>query len=168
MLGAPVTIDVALAPAGRITGALTDPGGRPLDFPLIFVWDDSDPRQVIFHVTPDELTGAYDMGGLPSGNFYLQFTGRQGLDSYVGYYDGAATLEEATPISVLVGQTTAGIDGELGLPPGGVIKGGCELRRFVGRYRIRRDLRPLGRRFRVGLARALVRERGRATLNMTR
>lgn len=121
--GASVAIDFVLEPGGRITGRLTDPGGRGLDYPLVFVWDDSDPRQVLFVSTPEEFSGVYTFGGLPSGNFYVHFSGRQGLTSYVGYYDDAEALADATPVPVTVGQETAGIDGELGLPPGGVIRG---------------------------------------------
>ncbi|MEM7586995.1 MAG: carboxypeptidase-like regulatory domain-containing protein, partial [Acidobacteriota bacterium] len=121
--GAGMTVDAQLELAGRITGALTDPGGRPLDVPLVFVFSATDEPEVLFLTNPDPETGAYDLGGLPTGDYLVQFTGRQGLDSFVSYYDGSESFADATPVPVVVGETTADIDGEIGLPPGGVISG---------------------------------------------
>lgn len=115
--------DVTLDLGGRMTGRLTDPAGDPLDNAMVFVHTTDDPPQVLFLTNPDSATGDYRLGGLPTGEYVVQFSGWQGLDSYVGYYDGAASLDLAQPVPVTLGEVTAGIDGELGIPPGGVISG---------------------------------------------
>ncbi len=121
--GGTSTADASLDLAGRIAGTLTDPGGRPLDYPLIFVYTAAEEPELLFLTNPDATSGAYEIGGLPTGDYLIWFTGRQGLDSYSVFYDGAPSIDEATPIKVIVGETTTGIDGQLGLPPGGVIEG---------------------------------------------
>ena len=118
-----VPADVGLEVGGRIAGILSDPAGRPLEAPLVFVHTATDPPAVLFLATPDPDTGAYQLGGLPSGEYLVQFSGRQGLDSFASFYDGRDTLATADPVAVTLGETTAGIDGELGIPPGGVLAG---------------------------------------------
>ncbi len=118
-----IVVDADLEPAGRIAGTLTDPSGRPLDVPLVFVYTAGSDPELLFLATPDAVTGVYDLGGLPTGDYLVQFTGRQGLDSFISFYDGFDSIEEATPVPVVLGETTAGIDGEIGLPPGGVVEG---------------------------------------------
>lgn len=121
--GAVVTVDASLEPAGRIAGTLTDPGGTPLDNALVFVHTAGPESQVLFLTSPDETTGGYDVGGLPTGEYLVQFSGWQDLSSYVSWYDDADSIADATAVPVTLGETTSGIDGELGLPPGGVIEG---------------------------------------------
>ncbi|MGD8440891.1 MAG: carboxypeptidase regulatory-like domain-containing protein [Holophagae bacterium] len=78
---------------------------------------------MLFLTNPDPATGDYRLGGLPTGDYLVQFSGWQGLDSYVGYYDGVTSIDLAQPVPVTLGEVTAGVDGELGIPPGGVIAG---------------------------------------------
>ncbi|MCU0305709.1 MAG: carboxypeptidase regulatory-like domain-containing protein [Thermoanaerobaculales bacterium] len=127
--GAMLTADAIMELGGRISGVLTDPAGEPLDNALVFALTSDDPPQVLFLTNPDQATGLYELGGLPTGDYLVQFSGWQGLASYVGYYDGAESVDLAQPVPVTIGQTTAGIDGELGIPPGGVIAG-----RITDRY----------------------------------
>ncbi len=123
MAGSVVPVDAALEPGGRIAGSLTDPGGRPLDYPLIFAYTAESDPEILFLTNPDPTSGEYEIGGLPSGDYLIQFTGRQGLDNFFGYFDGVEVIEDATPIPVMIGETTDNIDGTLGLPPGGLIEG---------------------------------------------
>jgi hypothetical protein len=119
----PVIADAALRIGGRIVGALTDPAGAPLSYATVFVHTYEDDPQVLFLSTPDPVDGSYQLGGLPTGDYIVQFTGTQGLASSSEYYDGALSPAEADPVAVLLGATTTGIDGTLGIPPGGVISG---------------------------------------------
>lgn len=121
--GGVLASDTTLFPGGRIAGRLTDPAGDPLDDAMVFVHTADDPPQVLFLANPDPLTGDYQLGGLPTGEYLVQFSGWQGLDSYTGFFDGAAGFDLAQPVPVTIGGITAGIDGELGIPPGGVIAG---------------------------------------------
>jgi hypothetical protein len=118
-----VPADETLEIGGRISGALTDPAGSPLANAMVFVHTFEDDPQVLFISNPDPATGAYELGGLPTGDYIVQFTGYQGLDSFNEYYDGVPTIDLADPVAVVIGDTTTGIDGELGIPPGGVISG---------------------------------------------
>lgn len=122
------TVDAVMQAAGRISGQLSDPAGRPLLNSMIAVYGAWEPDQVLFLEQPTGVD--YDIGGLPSGNYLVRFTGQQSNNrSYLEYYDGAVDAESATMVAVQVGTTTAGIDAELGLGPGGTIRG-----RLRGRY----------------------------------
>lgn len=122
------TVDAEMQPAGRISGQLSDPAGRPLSNPLVAVFGAWDPDQVLFIQQPRDAT--YDIGGLPSGEYLVRFTGQQSNNrSYLEYYNGATDAGSATPVGVQAGTTTSGIDAELGLGPGGTIRG-----RLRGRY----------------------------------
>ena len=74
--------------------------------------------------TQSAASGTYTLAGLASGSYDVSF---QSCDpsaptSYVTqYYNGAATLTGAAPVSVTVGQTTSGIDAVMVL--GGAISG---------------------------------------------
>ena len=118
-----VPADETLEIGGRISGALTDPAGSPLGNAMVFVHTFEDDPQVLFISNPDPSTGVYELGGLPTGDYIVQFTGTQGLTSYNEYFDGAETIDLADPVAVTIGETTDDIDGELGIPPGGVIAG---------------------------------------------
>jgi hypothetical protein len=118
-----VPADMDLDIGGRISGVLTDPSGAALQNALVFVHTFADDPQVLFLTNPDAATGSYELGGLPSGDYIVQFSGYQGLDIYNEYYDGAETIDQADPVGVVLGETTADIDGTLGIPPGGVIAG---------------------------------------------
>lgn len=121
--GAPVTVPtVVMEPAARIQGSLTDPSGAPLENTLVFVFQTA-PEQgdVVFLASAD--SGSYDIGGLRTGDYIVQFSGRQGLDSYSAYYDDANEWAGADPVTVTNGATTTGIDGILGFAAGGTIAG---------------------------------------------
>ena len=118
-----VPADENLEIGGRIAGSLTDPAGSPLGNALVFVHTFEVDPQVLFISNPDPLTGVYELGGLPTGDYIIQFAGYQGLTSYSEYFDGAETIDLADPVAVTLGETTEQIDGELGIPPGGVIAG---------------------------------------------
>jgi 5-hydroxyisourate hydrolase-like protein (transthyretin family) len=120
--GVSQSVDAVMQPAGRITGQLSDPAGRPLFNPLIAVYGAWDPDQVLFIQQPAGVD--YNVGGLPSGELpgalYRQQSNNR---SYREYFDGSADAEGATPVAVEVGETTSAIDARLGLGPGGTIRG---------------------------------------------
>ncbi|MEM9292525.1 MAG: carboxypeptidase-like regulatory domain-containing protein [Acidobacteriota bacterium] len=120
--GATVVVDNPMELAARITGSLTDPGGRPLEAALVFAFEAGPTRGNALMAASAE-SGSYDLGGLPTGDYVIQFTGRQGLRSYVEYFDSASLFADASTLSIIQGQTTASIDGVLGLGPGGILSG---------------------------------------------
>ena len=115
-VGAGATVtgkDAELAEGGHITGQVTDAEGTP----LADVWVS------VYQVHPDwgwdevgyaytDGSGAYDVSGLPTGDYVVGF-----YDEYEyhlpEFWDDAATIEEATPVSVTAGATVAGTDAEL-------------------------------------------------------
>ncbi|MDY7093593.1 MAG: carboxypeptidase-like regulatory domain-containing protein [Acidobacteriota bacterium] len=121
--GGVVTVDEELQPAGRIAGTVLDPAGRPLEVAQVFVYTDEAEPEVLFLDQPDPVTGAWEVGGLPTGSYLVLFTGRQGLDQYSSYYDDADSAATATPVAVTAGATTEPVSGVLGLPPGGTLSG---------------------------------------------
>ncbi|MGD8439456.1 MAG: carboxypeptidase-like regulatory domain-containing protein, partial [Holophagae bacterium] len=118
-------VDATLPPGGRITGVVTDGAGAPLEYPIVFVYTSGDQPEVLFVGQVDEPTGIYEVGGLPTGDYLMMFSGRRGPVSWTEFYDDALQLGDAAPIAVTAGQITSGIDAQLGPPPGGY-PGGLE------------------------------------------
>lgn len=66
--------------------------------------------------------GTYTLSGLPAGDYVLSFTPLAAISPIIPeWYDGAATSAAATPVTVIGGQTTAGIDAVM--TPGAQIYG---------------------------------------------
>jgi hypothetical protein len=103
-------IDATLMTAGHITGTVRSPGGAGL--PDISVtahradgvggWD------YVREVTT-RSDGTYDLGGLSSGAYRLEFDDWSGAFASQ-CYDGKPDLDSAADITVVAGATTSGID----------------------------------------------------------
>jgi 5-hydroxyisourate hydrolase-like protein (transthyretin family) len=109
-------IDAQLADAGHITGTVTRPDGiTPIPFITVEVtrqagdgWEVVDPDA--FFSTDED--GTFDVGGLPTGTYRVQFR-----DEFEGiwqdeWYDDA-TAEAPTVVTVTGGATVVGIDASL-------------------------------------------------------
>ena len=72
-------VDAVLDPGGRITGLLTDASGAPLEFPMVFVHAAGNEPELLFVGQVDEPTGVYEVGGLPTGDYLMMYSGRRGL-----------------------------------------------------------------------------------------
>jgi hypothetical protein len=103
--------DAVLAPAGHIAGKVSNGSGTGL-FDLevsVLVQVDGEWRDFSGAYTDDG--GNYDVGGLPTGTYRLQFLGDS---AYLGeFYDNVSTVSEAANIAVTAGSTVSGKDATL-------------------------------------------------------
>lgn len=130
--GAPVTvtagstttgIDFALQPGGRITGTVTNAAtGEPIEIPIVHIYDSGG----AFVASPVLITpeGNYFVEGLPTGIYFARTN--VVFDDFAQklYNDiscAGCSVTMGTPISVIAGSTTTGID--FALEPGGSISG---------------------------------------------
>jgi hypothetical protein len=116
-------IDSALATGGTITGTITDAAtGRPVEKAQVIVYGD---EGVEIGMAAAAVDGTYAVGGLPAGSFRVAFSGSNGFWTGSGYaiqyHPGAASYGAATPVTVTLGHTTAGIDASMS--GGGRIQG---------------------------------------------
>ncbi len=105
-------IDAELVVGGRISGTLvSSDGGNELQNFAIAVYEAAAPYRYVTTGIVGPSLGSYTVVGLPTGSYRLWFVPATGDPSrYLSeYYNNAATLEAATPVSVTVGQTTSGI-----------------------------------------------------------
>lgn len=113
-------IDFGLAFGGTVSGVVTDLSGTPLVGIDIDVFDSAG----VFYSAVDAMTdatGAYEIGVLPPGTYYVQADASI-LDGYVDtYFGGTTEFALATPVVVGTGATTAGVD--IQMPLGGTISG---------------------------------------------
>lgn len=109
-------IDADLAKAGHITGKVTG-GGSPLEWIYVeaYQYVDGEWQQTPINgwTAPD---GTYDVGGLQSGMYRVAFNNWGDYPYASEYYDDVNLLEDATDVSVTLGQTTSGINATLDLP----------------------------------------------------
>ena len=116
--------DTIVSPAGIITGTVTGPGGAPLD-------GSSDVRVTAYnpdwsHAQPTEETsvaassGPYELGGLRTGNYYLEFYDANGVYA-TEYYHLRISKERADLLGVTAGHTLTNIS--QALPKAGAIAG---------------------------------------------
>jgi 5-hydroxyisourate hydrolase-like protein (transthyretin family) len=113
-------IDAVLAEGGHITGTVTD-GTNPLSNIEVEIYHWTGTVYDWSYSTSTDVAGYYDMGGLPTGTYRVQFFDHfNGI--YLGeWYDDAPNLDGATDISVTAGSITSGIDAVLA--EGGHISG---------------------------------------------
>ncbi len=119
--GAAVTgVDAELAVGARFSGTVTGQGGGPLSGIQVTVYD---AQGLSVARATTNAAGAYTtQPGLPSGTYRVGFGHGQGFLG--GYYGGAtlaATLAEATPLTVAAPDVRSGVNATL--PPGVTIRG---------------------------------------------
>ncbi|MDM7998892.1 MAG: carboxypeptidase regulatory-like domain-containing protein [Dehalococcoidia bacterium] len=100
------------APAGSITGTVTDDTGTPMAGARVVAWDWDDLTFEGQDYT--NADGVYSITGLRSDTYRV----RAYADGYYAYYyDGAFTVPESTPVSVTDPYATTGIDFSLDPAP---------------------------------------------------
>ena len=114
--------DAMLGVAGRIQGTLTGPDGAPPLNGYVFAFPAGS-----LPTTPLTLSGLsggqYDLGGLNSGDYVIQFTGSVDSGHFTEYYENAYEWSAATNVVVTAGFATSGIDGVIGEDQDGVLQG---------------------------------------------
>lgn len=113
--GAITGIDAAMVEGGKIEGTVIDSSSKAgIEGVLACAFGEGGGNFVEKCAVTD-ASGAYTIAGLPTGASYkVEFwPGFEGLDYLFQYYDGAASFEDADPVSVTTGATTPGIDAEL-------------------------------------------------------
>lgn len=110
-----VVLMLTLAPAtafgvdtGSIAGRVTDQTGAPLEGIQVAAIGTTFVSNVY-----TEADGRYLAADLPVGDYVVMWFGVPGGENR--FYGGVASFEDATPVRVVVGEVTGGIDGEL--PP---------------------------------------------------
>ncbi len=109
-------VDIELAAGGRVSGTVTMEGGAPAQGGIVCVADEEGHCDAWSQV--DE-TGQYIVYGVQPGVRQVLFYGFDGAADE--WFDDAARPDTATPVVVVAGETTTGIDAELAL--GGRISG---------------------------------------------
>ena len=113
-VGESKTVDVALANAGHITGTVKDASGAGIDSAWVLAYRWIGNSWSIVASASVDTDGAYDLGGLTTGTYRIQFSALGGYLSE--YYADAATVEAAEDVPVTAAQTTPGIDAVLDTP----------------------------------------------------
>ena len=113
--------DVQLSRGGQITGSVTGDEGQPLDGISVFAYRREAGRWTWATSTSTGTDGHYDVGGLATGDYRLQFYDDVDSGYLTEYWDDAPTLGAASSIAVTAGETTSGKDA--GLTLGGRIAG---------------------------------------------
>ena len=112
-------IDATLAVAGHVSGTVTN--GRAAGVGGIQVTayrSDGTGAWVGINATLSTADGSYDLGGLPTGRYRIEF--RDGSGAYgTTYYKNKPVLRLAADVVVIAGETTPGINATLS-PPGPV------------------------------------------------
>jgi len=116
-------IDVALMKGGHIQGKVTDSSGNPLANMNVQVrYLDNHNRWRWVGSSQTDANGNYDVSGLNTGNYRLMVSDGVWPQRYhAKYYDDKNSWDEATDISVTLGQTTANINIQMDSP--GLISG---------------------------------------------
>jgi len=111
-------IDAVLAPAGVITGRVTDGDENGIENVYVRIYDDN------YHMrayAQTDANGDYSAAGLASGIYKLHFTTYQAPGFFPEWYNDKQDFDSADGVSVTSGSTTSGIDAELA--PAGIISG---------------------------------------------
>ncbi|MGB0120212.1 MAG: carboxypeptidase regulatory-like domain-containing protein [Solirubrobacterales bacterium] len=103
-------IDARLALAGSISGTVTDSTGDPIAGICMWAYD-SDGTQLSSFRT--NSAGNYTIAGLVTGSYRVKFSDCTGLGFTAEFYANEETLATATPVSVVTGSDTPGIDAQL-------------------------------------------------------
>lgn len=109
--------DVRLVKAGHITGKVTDAAGRPI--PGITVGASSTDLKVDDLPVPEATTaadGTYDLGGLNSGNWVVEFTDLNNVYQYQ-FWPDKLVVGQGTAIAVTAGETATTLNATMKVPP---------------------------------------------------
>ncbi|MBN2006864.1 MAG: hypothetical protein JXA21_26155 [Anaerolineae bacterium] len=109
---------------GSLKGAVTLPGGAPAAGVQVNLYGNVSNMSWWHHFTTTYTLadGAYRFDNLgPNINYYLQFVVSD-VHYISEYYSNAPSLEQATPVTVTLGSTRAGIDAELAPSAAQIIK----------------------------------------------
>ena len=105
-------VDAELVAGGQISGTVTGgSGNEPISGSLVCIYIEH--AAYYGHCTYTDAEGHYSIGGLPAGEYEVQFDPPYGSGYVRQYYGGKETLEESDPVAVTLGETTPGIDAEL-------------------------------------------------------
>jgi uncharacterized membrane protein YhfC len=116
-------INAVLAPAGHITGTVTDASAVDLANITVNVYasvDDYNNGNQIAN-TQTNGDGSYDLGSLPAGSYLVEFRDDNAGNYLTQLYNNKATIDTANPVAVTAGATHAGINAVLA--PAGHITG---------------------------------------------
>lgn len=100
---------IALAPAGKITGQVTNDAGVPLEYVEVWTVSDSSYSE---NVDVTDKNGVYVIENVPTGNFDIWFYDPIG-EYDDEYYNNVQTRAEATEVTVSPGQVVSGINANL-------------------------------------------------------
>ena len=107
-----VGINASLTMAGRITGTVTGPNGNRLPYIGVTVYKRESWGLAYTNGGATDWKGRYDVGGLETGQYVVQFSDWYG--NYLGeYYNDVLSADAATNIAVTVGDITANINASL-------------------------------------------------------
>jgi protocatechuate 3,4-dioxygenase beta subunit len=97
-------IDFVLSKGGSISGRVTDKLGKPISEAWIEVWD------TLFYERSYVMTndsGYYSATGLTTGRYYISASSSEYIQQW---YNGAATLDEANKVNVVINENTNDIN----------------------------------------------------------
>ena len=113
-------IDMALAPAGRITGTVTDGSANPLQGICVEAVTDTSVGDAV----DTDSNGQYSLAVADAAPYRIQFVDCSGNHHFAGeWYPGRATQAEGQTVSVQPGQTISGVDATLSVGATGSISG---------------------------------------------
>lgn len=106
--------DVQLGEGGHITGIVTVPGSKPIVGELVhaYTWDSERHYWAYVNSGVTDPDGRYDVPGLSTGSYRLEFENEAG-NYLTEFWDDAASIESATDIAVVAGLTTTGKNAQL-------------------------------------------------------
>lgn len=113
-----VTVDAQLAEGGSISGTLTEDGtGDPVVGVVACAWTEGRPARC----SRSDVTGSYQLNGLRSGEYVVEFEGGNQVNYLTEFYKDANLLAEAEKVEVEAPNAVTGIDEQLS--PGAQILG---------------------------------------------
>jgi hypothetical protein len=112
-------VNATLVAGGQISGTVTDAAGNPLEGVEVCVTPTTEEPYAV-HCAHDDASGAYTVSALASGQYKVAFYDfAKGY--HAEYYRGVYWAISATPVSVIAGARSEGIDAQL--RTGGAITG---------------------------------------------
>ncbi|HET7455367.1 MAG TPA: carboxypeptidase-like regulatory domain-containing protein [Solirubrobacterales bacterium] len=104
-------IDAELAEGGTVTGTLTDEATKaPVEGMAACAWP---PGGFYQRCDFSGADGFYEIEGLPSGDYVVEYDGWDRVNYIREFYEDAENLAQATDVSVLAPATVSGIDDEV-------------------------------------------------------